>query len=90
MTTAERLARYEDLFGLPDNVVGEIIAGHLFTHPRQAPAYARASAVPSHFSDTGGLPDGAFRHPRGKPSARIVVHHAILQSGAAGAIVALQ
>ncbi|MHB1644063.1 Uma2 family endonuclease [Acidithiobacillus sp. 'AMD consortium'] len=45
MTGAERLARYEDLFGLPDNVVGEIIAGQLHTHPRPAPAHARASSV---------------------------------------------
>ena len=44
MTTAERLARYEDLFGLPDNVVGEIIAGELRTHPRPAPAHAQASS----------------------------------------------
>ena len=45
MTTAERLARYEDLFGLPENVVGEIIAGQLYTHPRPAPAHARARSV---------------------------------------------
>ncbi|MHB1493973.1 MAG: hypothetical protein ACYCUY_00780 [Acidithiobacillus sp.] len=40
MTTAEHLAHYEDLFGLPNNVVGEIIAGHLYTHPRLAQAHA--------------------------------------------------
>ncbi|MBU2803396.1 Uma2 family endonuclease [Acidithiobacillus caldus] len=45
MTTAERLARYEDLLSLPDNVVGEIIAGQLVTHPRPAPTNARASSV---------------------------------------------
>ncbi|WP_226856526.1 nucleotidyltransferase domain-containing protein [Acidithiobacillus caldus] len=45
MTTAVRLARYEDLLSLPDNVVGEIIAGQLVTHPRPAPANARASSV---------------------------------------------
>ena len=45
MTTAERLARYEDIFGLPDNVVGEIIAGQLYTHPRPAPAHVRVSSV---------------------------------------------
>ncbi|AIA54137.1 hypothetical protein [Acidithiobacillus caldus] len=45
MTTAERLARYEDLLSLPDNVVGEIIAGQLVTRPRPAPANARASSV---------------------------------------------
>ncbi|OCX71388.1 hypothetical protein A6M27_20055 [Acidithiobacillus thiooxidans] len=45
MTAAERHARYEDLFGLPDNVVGEIVAGQLYTHPRPAPAHARASSA---------------------------------------------
>ncbi|MCR2831025.1 Uma2 family endonuclease [Acidithiobacillus ferrooxidans] len=45
MTTAEPLARYEDLIGLPDNVVGEIIAAQLYVHPCPAPAYARAGSV---------------------------------------------
>lgn len=35
MSTAKRLARYEDLFDLPDNVVGEIIAGRLLASPRR-------------------------------------------------------
>ncbi len=44
MTAAHRCATYEDLLGLPENVVGEIIAGELHTHPRPAPAYAQASS----------------------------------------------
>ncbi|MGE0049312.1 MAG: Uma2 family endonuclease [Acidithiobacillus sp.] len=44
MSSAKRLARYEDLFDLPDNVVGEIIAGRLLTSPRPAPKHARASS----------------------------------------------
>jgi len=35
-------ATYEDLFDLPENLVGEIIAGRLLTHPRPAPRHARA------------------------------------------------
>lgn len=35
-------ACYEDLFDLPENLVGEIIAGRLITHPRPAPRHARA------------------------------------------------
>lgn len=35
-------ARYEDLFDLPENLVGEIINGRLVTHPRPAPKHARA------------------------------------------------
>jgi len=45
MSTAKRLARYEDLLDLPDNVVGEIIAGRLLTSPRPALKHARASSV---------------------------------------------
>ncbi|UTV79989.1 hypothetical protein MQE22_08105 [Acidithiobacillus sp. YTS05] len=45
MSTAKRLARYEDLLNLPDNVVGEIIAGRLLASPRPAPKHARASSV---------------------------------------------
>ena len=39
---APRKARYEDLLALPDNLVGEILAGELHTHPRPAPRHARA------------------------------------------------
>jgi Uma2 family endonuclease len=35
-------ATYEDLFDLPPNLVGEIIAGRLITHPRPTPKHARA------------------------------------------------
>jgi Uma2 family endonuclease len=42
--TADRPARYEDLFDLPENLVGEIIDGRLVTHPRPAPRHARASS----------------------------------------------
>ncbi len=39
---AKKAASYEDLFNLPDNVVGEILGGELHTHPRPAPKHARA------------------------------------------------
>jgi Uma2 family endonuclease len=45
MTAAQRIATYEDLLALPQNVVGEILAGELHTHPRPAPAHARASSA---------------------------------------------
>lgn len=41
---AERDARYEDLFGLPDNLIGEILYGQIITQPRPAPKHARASS----------------------------------------------
>ena len=42
---AFREARYEDLFDLPQHLVGEIIAGQLHTHPRPAPKHARAESA---------------------------------------------
>lgn len=39
---AEKFATYEDLFDLPENVVGEIFNGRLVTHPRPAPKHARS------------------------------------------------
>lgn len=39
---AVKPATYEDLFDLPENLVGEIINGRLVTHPRPAPKHARA------------------------------------------------
>ena len=39
---AHRIARYEDILALPENLVGEILAGELHTHPRPAPRHARA------------------------------------------------
>lgn len=32
--TAFKQASYQDIIDLPDNIVGEIINGHLETHPR--------------------------------------------------------
>ena len=40
-----RIATYEDLFDLPDNVVGEIFSGDLVTHPRPSPRHSRAASM---------------------------------------------
>jgi Uma2 family endonuclease len=37
-------ATYEDLFDLPENLVGEIINGSLHTQPRPAPRHAKAAS----------------------------------------------
>jgi len=42
---ALRDATYEDLFDLPDHVIGEILHGQLITQPRPAPRHARASSI---------------------------------------------
>lgn len=39
---AQHLARYQDLFDLPEHLVGEILGGELYTHPRPAPKHARS------------------------------------------------
>jgi len=38
----QRPARYNDLFVLPDNLVGEILCGKLYSHPRPTPRHALA------------------------------------------------
>lgn len=57
---ARRPARYQDLADLPENIVGEIIGGELFTSPRPGPAHAAAAmgvgatlGPPFHFGDGG-------------------------------------
>ena len=42
---AKKFATYNDLFALPDHMVGEIIAGELIASPRPGPRHARASSV---------------------------------------------
>ncbi len=39
-----RPAQYSDLFSLPETLVGEIIDGKLYTHPRPAPKHALAAS----------------------------------------------
>ena len=41
----EREAQYQDLFDLPDNLIGEILNGQLVTQPRPAPKHARAASI---------------------------------------------
>ena len=43
--TAEKFTTYQDLFDLPDHIVGEIIHGQLITHPRPAAKHRVASSA---------------------------------------------
>ena len=56
---AHKFASYEDLFALPDNVVGQIIHGQLISLPRPAPKLAMASSV------VGGVLLPPYQHGRG-------------------------
>lgn len=58
---AKRRATYEDLLGLPENVVGEIVDGSLHVSPRPATAHARAA------SELGVELGGPFGKGRGGP-----------------------
>ena len=42
--TAHKFAAYEDLFDLPENIIGQIIHGQLITQPRPAPKHSLASS----------------------------------------------
>ena len=45
---ANRNATYEDILALPENLVGEILHGRLYTHPRPAPKHAQAYSALGH------------------------------------------
>jgi Uma2 family endonuclease len=42
---ARRLATSEDLFNLPEHLIGEILHGQLITQPRPAPRHARSASI---------------------------------------------
>jgi Uma2 family endonuclease len=42
---AQRAATYEDLLAVPENLVAEILFGHLVTHPRPAPRHSVATSA---------------------------------------------
>jgi len=42
---ANKVAAYQDLLDLPENIVGQILGGDLITHPRPTPKHARAAAL---------------------------------------------
>ena len=58
---AIKQATYQDIINLPEHIVGEIINGHLETHPRPAPKHAVAS------SSIGAELVSPFQKARGGP-----------------------
>lgn len=68
-------ATYADLVALPANVVGEILFGSLYAHPRPAPRHARAS------SRLGAELDGPFDRGRGGPGGWIILDEPELHLG---------
>jgi Uma2 family endonuclease len=73
---APRRATYEDLFGLPENVVGEIVDGELVTSPRPALPHALASSA------LGVVLGGPFSFRRGGPGGWWIIDEPELHLGA--------
>lgn len=69
-------ARYEDLFDLPENLVGEIINGRVVTHPRPAPKHARA------YSSLGEEILGPYDKGRGGPGGWWILDEPEIHIGA--------
>ncbi|MFH0998148.1 MAG: Uma2 family endonuclease [Pseudomonadota bacterium] len=66
--TAFKKASYEDLYSIPDNMIGEIIDGELFAMPR--PSFRHSNAV-------SGMMDeirGPFQRGRGGPGGWMILY----------------
>src|SRR3954470_14599457 len=72
---ARRRAVYEDLFALPENVVGEIIDGELRVMPR--PATPHAAAVTALGEELGP----PFKRGRGGPGGWIILFEPEIHMG---------
>jgi Uma2 family endonuclease len=68
-------ATYADLEALPDNMVGELVAGTLYASPRPAAPHAFAS------SHLGVLLGGPFDHGRGGPGGWRILNEPELHFG---------
>lgn len=68
MTSPSRPARYADIEALPENVVGEILGGVLYTHARPATAHAATAAA---IGEELGPP---FKRGRGGPGGWMILH----------------
>lgn len=76
MSEARRLATYEDLLRLPEEVVGEIVDGELYASPRPASPHIRAMHA------LGGELYGAFGRRRSRaPGGWVIMPEAELHLG---------
>jgi Uma2 family endonuclease len=72
---ARRIATYEDILALPENLVGEIIHGQLHSMPRPAPRHARA------YSALGFTIGGPFDAGLGGPGGWWIIDEPELHLG---------
>jgi Uma2 family endonuclease len=71
----DRPATYEDLLGVPEICVAEIVGGELHSSPRPAPRHAQAGAA------IGALVGGPFDHGRGGPGGWRIFYEPELHLG---------
>ena len=64
---AEKKATYDDLYDIPENMIGEIIDGELHVHPRPSPKHAKVS------SDLGVIIGAPYRFGRDGPGGWILL-----------------
>ena len=74
--TAHKPATYDDLIALPDNLVGELIAGTLYASPRPAPRHAAATTA---LGEELGPP---FKRGKGGPGGWWILFEPELHFGA--------
>ncbi|MGC8492714.1 MAG: Uma2 family endonuclease [Syntrophobacteraceae bacterium] len=72
---AKKKATYDDLFGIPDNTIGEIIDGELIVHPRPSRKHIRAA------SSLGFEIGPAYQSGKGGPGGWIILVEPEIQLG---------
>jgi Uma2 family endonuclease len=76
MNAAARRATYQDVLDAPPNMVAQVVAGVLYTHPRPASPHANTCiSLAGHLSER-------FRHGRGGPGGWIILFEPELHLGA--------
>ncbi len=70
---AKKNATYDDLYGIPDTMIGEIIDGELHAMPRPSPKHAKVT------SDLGAVITYSYRFGRGGPGGWIILDEPELQ-----------
>ncbi len=75
MTAAKKLATYEDLFTLPPNMLGQIVFGTLYAHPRPAVPHAIAATA---LGEELGPP---FKRGKGGPGGWLILDEPELHLG---------
>ena len=71
----QQIAVYEDLYKIPDNMIGQIIGGELIAMPRPSPRHVRSASV---LSSRIGNP---FDLGEGSPGGWIILYEPEIQLG---------